>query len=273
MSKPEDAGRTDEYPEAGEFVIATVQSIFKQGAFVTLDEYASKQGMLPLSELSLKWVRNIRDYVREGQKVVLVVLGVNTHRGHIDLSLRRVTDAKRKEKLQQVKQKQRAEKLFEVLAGELKTPLDEIKASVVEKLQKNYSTLYESLEAIASDEHAIDKLGIDAKYKKPLVELVQKSIKPPFVYVTGYVEFKSYEPCGVNIIRESLIKIEKHPVEQGSKIELSYISPPIYRIKVRAGDYKTAEKVLKNAAEEGIDHMRKNASIGEFHRKIEEIQK
>ena len=103
MSKPE-----NRYPEAGEYVIGTVDSIFKQGAFITLDEYLGKKGMLPLSEISLKWVRNIRDYVREGQKVVLLVLGVNPERGHIDLSLRRVVDAKRKEKLQQVKQLQRS---------------------------------------------------------------------------------------------------------------------------------------------------------------------
>ncbi|HIE33962.1 MAG TPA: S1 RNA-binding domain-containing protein, partial [Candidatus Altiarchaeales archaeon] len=91
------------YPEPGELVIATVQNIFKQGAFVTLDEYGNKRGMLHLSEISLKWVRNIRNYVKEGQKVVLLVLRVNPERGHIDLSLRRVSDAQRKAKLQEVK--------------------------------------------------------------------------------------------------------------------------------------------------------------------------
>ncbi len=267
MPKPENT-----YPEPGEYIIGTVESIFKQGSFITLDEYGGKKGMLPLSEISLKWVRNIRDYVREGQKVVLLVLGVNPERGHIDLSLRRVVDAKRKEKLQQVKQLQRSEKLFEVLAGELKVPAAEIKSMLGEKLLKQYNSFYEGLEAIASDEHAADSLGIDEKYKKPFVELVQKSIKPPFVYITGYVEFKSYEPTGVNIIKESLKKIEKHAVDHDSKIEVNYISPPIYRIKVRSADYKTAEKVLKSAADEGIEHMKKNASSGEFHRKIEEIK-
>jgi translation initiation factor 2 subunit 1 len=267
MSKPERG-----YPEAGEYVIGTVDSIFKQGSFITLDEYQGKKGMLPLSEISLKWVRNIRDYVREGQKVVLLVLGVNPERGHIDLSLRRVVDAKRKEKLQQVKQLQRSEKLFEVLAGELKMPPEEIKRILGEKLLKHYNSLYEGLEAIASDEHAADKLELDEKLKKPFIELVQKSIKPPFVYITGYVELKSYEPTGVTIIKEALKKVEKYEVDHDSKIEVSYISPPIYRIKVRSIDYKMAEKVLKSAADEGIEHMRKNSSSGEFHRKIEEIR-
>jgi translation initiation factor 2 subunit 1 len=267
MSKPE-----NRYPEAGEYVIGTVDSIFKQGAFITLDEYLGKKGMLPLSEISLKWVRNIRDYVREGQKVVLLVLGVNPERGHIDLSLRRVVDAKRKEKLQQVKQLQRSEKLFEVLAKEINVPVEEIKHTIGEKLMKNYASLYEGLEAIASDEHTADKLGIDDKYKKPFIELVQKSIKPPFVYITGYLELKSYEPSGVTIIKDALKKVEKHEADHDTKIEVSYISPPIYRIKIRSTDYKTAEKILKNAADEGIEHMRMNSSSGEFHRKIEEIK-
>ena len=261
------------YPEAGEYIIGTVKSIFKQGAFITLDEYGGKQGMLPLSEISPKWVRNIRDYVREGQKVVLVVLGVNRERGHIDLSLRRVTDAKRKDKLQQVKQKQRSEKLFEILAKELQAPLEEVKATVGGSLLANYSSYYEGLEAIAADEKAADNLGLQPKWKKTFVELVQKSIKPPFVYITGFVEFRSYEPNGVNIIKEALKKIENYKTEQHSKVEVSYISPPIYRIRIQAPDYKTAERILKSASDEGIEHIHKNSSMGEFHRKIEEIKK
>lgn len=95
------------FPKEGEFVLGTVQSLFKQGAFITLDEYKGQRGMLHLSEISLKWVRNIRDYVKEGQKVVLLVLRVDPSRGHIDLSLRRVNEAQKKQKLQDVKQEQR----------------------------------------------------------------------------------------------------------------------------------------------------------------------
>ncbi len=263
----------DGYPIVGEYIIGTVKNIFKQGAFITLDEYGNKQGMLPLSEISPKWVRNIRDYVREGQKVVLVVLGVNRERGHIDLSLRRVTDAKRKEKLQQVKQKQRSEKLFEILAKELQAAPEEVKMIVGGSILKKYSSYYEGLEAIAIDEKAADDLELEPKWKKTFIELVQKSIKPPFVFITGFVEFRSYEPNGVNIIKDALKKIENQKVEEHSKIEVAYISPPLYRIRIQAPDYKAAERMLKAASDEGIEYMHKNSSIGEFHRKIEEIKK
>jgi len=42
MPKPD-----NRYPEAGEYVIGTVDSIFKQGAFITLDEYNGKKACCP----------------------------------------------------------------------------------------------------------------------------------------------------------------------------------------------------------------------------------
>lgn len=262
-----------EYPKEGEFVIATVQDIFKQGAFVTLDEYGNKKGMLHLSEISLKWVRNIRDYVKEGQKVVLLVLRVNPERGHIDLSLRRVSDAHRKHKLQEVKHRQKVEKLFEILSKELKVPIEEVNKEIGGKILKKFGTIYEGLEAITLDNKIVNKLGIKDSWESKVVDIIEKNIKTPFVEVTGYVELKSYESDGVNLIKESLKNIENYKTDSNSKIEVSYVSPPIYRIKVISQDYKSAERLLRNAAEEGIKYMKKDKIIGEFHRKIEELKR
>ncbi|RLI92167.1 MAG: translation initiation factor IF-2 subunit alpha [Candidatus Altiarchaeales archaeon] len=260
----------DEYPRAGELVLGTVESIFKQGAFITLDEYGGKRGMLHLSEISLKWVRNIRDYVREGQKVVLLVLRVNPQRGHIDLSLRRVTEAQRKEKLQEVKQKQRAKKLLELLKMELSLSANDID-TIEKEMLKKFDSVYEALEAIAVDNSSLDELKINEKWKPALLNLIKKSIKPPFVNVTGYVELKSYEANGVNIIKESLKRIKNYKTE--CDIDVTYISAPLYRIKVRARDYKSAERVLRNSAEEGIAYVRKHNGEGEFHRKLDNREK
>lgn len=258
----------DEYPRPGEFVIVTVKDIFKQGAFVTLDEYKNKKGMLPLSEISLKWVRNIRDYVKEGQKVVLLVLRVNPERGHIDLSLRRVTDAQRKEKLQEVKQRQRAEKLLEFLANELKVSIADVNKKIKDKLLERFDSLYEGLESITIDKSIADKLDIDEKWKSELIALVSKSIKPPLVNVTGYVKLRSYEPNGVDIVKDALKTIENYKTDY--RIDVSYISAPIYRIKVTAGDYKMAEKVLRNSVDGCIEHIKKFGGEGEFHRTLKQ---
>ena len=88
----------DRFPEVGDLVIATIDRITEYGAYVTLDEYG-KEGFLHISEISSSWIRNIKDYIREGQKTVLKVLRVNIERDQIDLSLRRVSKRERIEKL------------------------------------------------------------------------------------------------------------------------------------------------------------------------------
>ena len=63
-----------EWPEIGYVVIATVKRVESYGAYVGLDEFGEKEGLLHISEISSRWVRNIRNHVRPGQKVVLQVL-------------------------------------------------------------------------------------------------------------------------------------------------------------------------------------------------------
>ena len=256
-----------DYPEPGELILGTVKNIFNQGAFIDLDEYEGKRGMLHLTEISLKWVKNIRDYVKEGQKVVLLVLRVDPSRGHIDLSLRRVADSQRKLKLQQVKQKQRAQKLTEIVAAELKMRPEDAIASVAQAMGE-YDSVYAGMEAIAADNKVADGLALDKRLKEKLVEQINKSIKPPEVEVTGYVELNSFEPDGINAVKGALAEISKHK-QNDSQMELTYISAPIYRVKVLAADYKTAEKAMRSAVDQGIRFIEANKGTGTFHRELE----
>ncbi len=257
-----------DYPESGELVITTVKDIFNQGAFVTLDEYGNKKGLLHISEMSLKWVRNIRDYVKERQKVVLQVLNVKPERGHIDLSLRRVSDYQRKLKLKEVKEKQRAKKFLELLKVKLKLSAKDLE-KISKEILKEYGTIYEGLEDMSLHEEAIKKIDLDKKWKKQLLELVKKNIKPSLVEIDGYLNLESYEPNGVKIIKKSLQEIESHPLQEGVEgIKVEYISAPNYRVKVKAKDYKIAEKTLKDSTEKAIDYIKKHHGQGEFQREL-----
>ncbi|NIS10478.1 MAG: S1 RNA-binding domain-containing protein, partial [Thermoplasmata archaeon] len=113
--KPMEEGRL-EWPEVGDLVVATVQRIAGHGAYVALDEYDGKEGLLHISEISSRWVRNIRNHVRERQKVVLQVLRVDPSREQVDLSLRRVTQDERRKKLEDWKKNRKAETILKGVA-------------------------------------------------------------------------------------------------------------------------------------------------------------
>ncbi len=57
----------------GEIVIGKITNILGYGAFVQVDDYT---GLIHISEFSDGFVRNIKDYVKLGQKVKLKVLDV-----------------------------------------------------------------------------------------------------------------------------------------------------------------------------------------------------
>ena len=82
-----------QWPEPGDLVIATIESVMDYGAYANLDEY-NKRGFLHISEISSARIRNVRDFVREKQKMVLKVLRVDVEKGHIDLSLDELQNAK-----------------------------------------------------------------------------------------------------------------------------------------------------------------------------------
>ena len=258
----------DEYPEAGETVIGTVDKIFDQGAFIKLDEYGGKKGMLHISEISLKWVRNIRDYVKEGQKTVLQVLSASPERGHIDLSLRRVSDSQRKIKLLQVKKLQRSTKLVDMVAKELNAKPEELLEKLEDQLLEKYDNLYDAFEAAVADNKIIKNLDLEEKEKKKLLEYVNKSISPPLVEITGYLELSSTSPDGIEVIKNALAEMEEH-TPKTADLKLTYVSAPIYRIQVSAPDYKNAEAVMKNTTEQGIKYIESNGGTGSFHRELE----
>ena len=101
-------------PRVGELVIGTVKKVFDYGAYMDLDEYNNKEAYLPWSEVSSKWVKDIRDFVREGQKVVVKVIRIDRKREHIDVSMKRVNSTEQRRKLLEFKRAQRAEKLLEI---------------------------------------------------------------------------------------------------------------------------------------------------------------
>ncbi|HID47317.1 MAG TPA: S1 RNA-binding domain-containing protein, partial [Methanococcaceae archaeon] len=102
-----------DFPEEGELVIGTVVDVKPYGAFVQLLEYPNREGMIHISEVSSGWVKNIRDHVKRGQRVVAKVMRVDKKKGHIDLSLKRVTEQQKKAKIQEWQRFQRAEKLLQ----------------------------------------------------------------------------------------------------------------------------------------------------------------
>ncbi|MGC8816648.1 MAG: translation initiation factor IF-2 subunit alpha [Candidatus Hadarchaeum sp.] len=254
-----------EWPSVEELVMCTVKKVFPQGAFVTLDEYGGKEGMVHISEVASGWIKNIRDHVRENQKVVCKVLAVDPVRQHIDLSIRRVKDGERRWKAQRVKLNQRAEKLLELAASKLGKTLDQAYEEVGFKLQEKFGDLYSAMEAAVRDSNSFSGI-IDESWAKVITELAKDSIQAPSYKVAGNVILSSTAPNGVEIIKSAMITARDAVRDEDVNVEIYYVGAPRYRIEVTAPSYKAAENAMQRAVELMIEAVTKAGGKGEFQR-------
>ncbi len=233
-------------PEENELVICTVKKILFHSIFATLEEYENLDGMIHISEIAPGRIRNIRDYVREGKKVVCIVLKVDKEKNHIDLSLRRVSMSLRNMKNEEFKQEIKAEKLLENIAFQLKVKLPEVYKKIGYKLLEKYDLLFTALLDIASNgESAIKDLKLDPQYSKVLIALVEERIKPPEFEMHERLTLQTFEPCGIDDIKKVLKSSQDFAKKKKFDFNLVYISAPLYRVEVKAGDKKTASDELK----------------------------
>jgi len=254
------------FPEPGDLVVATVSQIMPYGAYVTLDEYG-KEGLLHISEVSSSWVRNIRDHVREGQKVVLKVLRVDAEKGHVDLSLRRVTGREKKEKLFEWKRARKAEALLKMAAEKVGVSFNEVHQIAGVKIEEYYGGLYEGLEdASEHGEVALTKLGIPENYATVLAEISKAKIQIPKVKVKGLLELTCPQSKGVDIIREALISAKNFKRPREAAVEMYVVGAPRYRVEVSARNYKEAERLLQGVIETAINAVKAAGGYGTFKR-------
>ena len=75
--------------KVGTLLDGKVKSITKFGAFVTIPE--NRTGMVHISEVSNRYVQDIREHLTEGQSVRVKVMGID-ETGKISLSIKRAEE-------------------------------------------------------------------------------------------------------------------------------------------------------------------------------------
>lgn len=257
--------RKPEWPEVGDLVLATVDTVTDYGAYVKLDEY-DKEGLLHISEISSSWVRNIRNFVREGQKVVLKVLRVNVEKEHIDMSLRRVTKREKIEKIMSWKKERKAETLLRSVSEKTGLPLDEIQEKAGALIEKEYG-LYEGFEkAVKEGAEAFTKIGVPEELATVLAKVAKEKIRLPMVKVKGIVELRCVKPDGVKVIKEAFLNAKKAERSREADLRFYVVAAPRYCIEVSAENYKGAEAVLQRVAENIVSNVVKAGGQGVFKR-------
>ncbi|MBI2138722.1 translation initiation factor IF-2 subunit alpha [Candidatus Woesearchaeota archaeon] len=249
-------------PEEDELVLCTVTKIFPNGVFALLEEYG-QSGMIHISEVSPGRIRNIRDFVKEGKKIVCKVLRINKEKGQIDLSLRRVNDGQKRGKLNEIKLEQKAEKIIEHAAKKIGKSTADVFKEIFDKVSKKYGLVYPCFDEVVQGKASLEKLGVSLAVANVVEEAVRERLKPPEVSVQGDLKVRMYSPEGIVHIKKAL---EIGEAGKKTKTNAFYLGGGRYHIVVNAEEYKDAEKILDKFVESAVSLIKKCGGSAEFSR-------
>ncbi|MEM0128390.1 MAG: translation initiation factor IF-2 subunit alpha [Thermoplasmatales archaeon] len=242
-------------PGVGDIVVCTVKEVRDFGVVCALDEFNNREGFIHISEITSGWIKYIRDYVREGQRIVCKVLDANASRGRFDLSLRRVNDHQRREKLREWKNEQRSKKIIENILIQSKVKLDSAKA--MDELEDKFGSLSYALELAVSDPEQFADGTKGKEWASLILDYAKENLKPPAAEVKGTITLRDGSSKGIEAIKDAL------KLGMNDNVQITYVGAPHYRIVARAPDVKQAEELMRKTAETIISAIKKNGGFGE----------
>ncbi|MCX8203280.1 MAG: S1 RNA-binding domain-containing protein [Nitrososphaeria archaeon] len=237
--------RKEGFPREGELVVATVKRVERHGAIVALEEYDGLDAFVHVSEISLKWVRNITDYLRVGQRAVLKVIRSNPETLQVDVSLRRVSNKEREEKMIEWSRKVKAARLIEAVAKETNTPMHVVEQGLVQPLRERGINVYSFLEELAMGEPLPGWIKVPEAFAAKLAEKCARDLKRP-VHVAKAVVKPSSRRGGVDAIRRA---VEEAISVDPRSVRITVIGSPRFFVRVEGRSPEEAESRLRACVE------------------------
>lgn len=242
-------------PENGELVICRITKIHPNSAFAELTEYG-KTGMIHVSEVARRWVRNIREFLKENQYVVCRVMRIEGD--HIYLSVKRVAKEQANSKLNEFKREKKAEKMFELAGKDLGKSLEESYEEIGYKLQDSFGSLIKVFEVALNNPELLKSKGIPKNWADALINIAKKSYVEKEYEVKAKLKLVCYEPDGIKVIKKVLMKAREN------NLEVKYISTPTYMLVGKGKNHKELEARIEKTAEEIVKCIRQNNGEGSF---------
>jgi len=223
--------------EEGQIVLCTVEKILGTTVFVKIQ--GNGEGTITTSEISPGRIRNLRDYVVPGKKIVCKILSIRGEK--VYLSLRRVKQNEKKELLDKISKERSYKAILKTVLGK------EDAKPVIEKITQDYS-ITDFFEEIKEDSKILEKYTKKPDAEKIIKILESKKDKPK--EIKQLFKLSSNSP-------EGIIKTKKILQDscKGTKCDISYLAAGKYRLSITGPDFKE----IKTEVNSTLNNIEKQA--------------
>ncbi len=244
-------------PELGELVIGTITEVNPYSALVRLEEY-NATGMVHISEVSARWIRDIREFVKEGQKCVCRVMRIEPEKNHVNLSLKRVRKEEASRKMKEFKSEERTEKLLAQVGEALGMDLEKTYEALGEDLQDKCGSLFNAFQTLQKNKPLLARKGIEEKYLNAMTEVAEKNFEAVQTKIKCELTMSLTSPDAIQKIKKVFSDAEKEGAE------IRYISAPIYTMTLTGADPKKVEKKTTKIAESIVEQIKAVGGAGSY---------
>ncbi|MDE1823228.1 MAG: S1 RNA-binding domain-containing protein, partial [Candidatus Micrarchaeota archaeon] len=215
-----------------------ITKIMPHGAYCRLVEY-NTDAYLPIAEVASGWIKNIHEFIKEGQQEVAKTIFVDQAKRAVDVSLKKATTKDKKTKIDDYNFEKRSQGIFNK-AIETAGKAGESEA-IKKEISKTTPTYTELINDIYEGKDPLSAFN-DKQFRQSLYDLVFKTIKPKSYTVSYNMEMRSTDPkFGARKIKEILSEVEKIGVE------VLYLGAPHYKLVSTDSSYPKAEAKIKES--------------------------
>ncbi|MGV8152396.1 MAG: hypothetical protein ACP5OG_04895 [Candidatus Nanoarchaeia archaeon] len=222
--------------EEGQIVLCTVDKIIGTTVFVKIQD--GGDGTITTSEIAPGRIRNLRDYVVPGKRIVCKVLKFNP--ANTQLSLRRVKLNERKDFLEKVEKEKNYSAIIRTVSGENAQ-------NIIHEINKEH-TITDFLEEAKNSPATLEKYFTKEQAEKIIKILESKKEKLKQIKETILLSSKESE--GVNRVKDTISEACKD-----SLCDVSYLSAGKYSIAISGSDLKKIGSEINRV----LDIMEKSA--------------
>ncbi|SBT75360.1 eukaryotic translation initiation factor 2 subunit alpha, putative [Plasmodium ovale] len=224
------------FPEVDDLIMVKVNRIEDMGAYVSILEYNDMEGMILMSELSKRRFRSVNKLIRVGRHEVVLVLRVDSQKGYIDLSKRRVSPKDIIKCEENFSKSKKVHQTVRHVAQKHNMTVEELNRKVIWPLYKKYGHALDALkEATMNPDIIFKEMDICDAVKESLLTDIKLRLTPQALKLRGRIDVWCFSYEGIDAVKEALKKGKEISNDEVT-INIKLIAPPQYVIVTSCHD-------------------------------------
>jgi translation initiation factor 2 subunit 1 len=249
------------FPKVDDVVMIRIDSINEVGVYVQLVEYQNCPALIPLTELSKRRVRSLKQVAPIGSVEPVLVVRVDEEKKFIDLSKSRLHEDDRVLAKQLFAKNNKVHSILKSVHKRFNIALDELYAQFAWKLYREFDHIETGFKKIMNSRDLLQHYQMTSSTEEInnfLFDLIVRRYTPSPVRLQAEMQVMCFGPAGIDGIKAAL----RAGLALSPNLKIQLIAPPNYCMKLETAEPELGIVLMNQACEAIRDSIK--TSFGDY---------